>query len=51
VNTTTFQGSANGITYTDIFQLDENLHEGWNYFKWEELADQPKYRYYRFSAD
>jgi hypothetical protein len=51
VNTTTFQGSADGTTYTDLFQMDENLHEGWNYFKWEELADQPRFRFYRFYAD
>jgi len=31
--------------------MDNNLHEGWNYFKWEDAADQPKYRYYRFYAE
>jgi len=31
--------------------MDENLHEGWNYFKWEDAAQQPKYRYYRFYAN
>jgi len=39
VNTTTFQGSIDGSTYTDLFTLDDNLHEGWNYFKWEDAAE------------
>ena len=26
-----FQGSNDGTTYTDIFTMDENVHEGWNY--------------------
>ena len=30
--------------------MDEKLHEGWNYFKWED-GDQPKYRFYRFYAE
>jgi hypothetical protein len=30
--------------------MDENLHEGWNYFKWETAAEEPKYRFYRFYA-
>ena len=47
---TTFQGSNDGSTYTDLFTMDVNLHEGWNYFKWEDAADQPRYRYYRFYA-
>jgi hypothetical protein len=31
VNTTSFQGSNDGTTYTTLFQMDDNLHEGWNY--------------------
>lgn len=50
VNTTTFQGSNDGTSYVDLFQVDENLHEGWNYHKWED-SDQPKYRFYRFYAE
>jgi len=30
--------------------MDENLHEGWNYYKWETASEQPKYRFYRFYA-
>jgi hypothetical protein len=50
VNTTKFQGSNDGTTYTTIFQMDDNLHEGWNYYQWPVAADQPKYRFYRFYA-
>jgi hypothetical protein len=28
--------------------MDENMHSGWNYHKWEDAADYPTYRYYRF---
>jgi hypothetical protein len=28
--------------------MDENIHEGWNYHKWDAPADYPKYRFYRF---
>jgi len=35
------------VSYTDLFTLDEALHEGWNYHKWED-GDKPKYRFYRF---
>jgi hypothetical protein len=28
--------------------MDENIHEGWNYHKWEDPAEYPKYRFYRF---
>jgi hypothetical protein len=44
---TKFQGSRDGINYVDLFTMDINLHEGWNYFHWEQ-DDQPKFRYYRF---
>ena len=50
MDTTSFQGSADGVTYTDLFQMNNALHEGWNYFKWED-GDQPKYRFYRFYAE
>lgn len=26
-----FQGSKDGITYTDIFTVGQEIHEGWNY--------------------
>jgi len=45
---TKLQGSNDGTTYTDIFTMDENIHDGWNYHKWTDPADYPRYRYYRF---
>jgi hypothetical protein len=35
INKTKFQGSQDGESYTDIFDIDDNIHEGWNYHKWE----------------
>ena len=34
VNVTKFQGSNDNVTFTDLFTLDENVHEGWNYYPW-----------------
>jgi hypothetical protein len=48
VNITTFQGSNDNSTFSTLFTVDENLHSGWNYFKWETSDDYPKYRFYRF---
>jgi pantothenate synthetase len=50
VNMTKFQGSQDGENYDDIFVIDENIHEGWNYHKWELPEEYPKYRFYRFAA-
>ena len=36
-------------TYTDIFKVDLNVHEGWNYRSWEAGSYQ-KFRYYRFTG-
>lgn len=33
---TTFQGSDDGDSYDDLFTMDQSLHEGWNYHKWED---------------
>lgn len=44
----TFQGSSDNTTWTDLFVADDNVHEGWNYHKWETSAEYPKYRFYRF---
>ena len=35
VDLMTFQGSADNTTWVDIFTVDENFHEGWNYHKWD----------------
>ena len=45
-----FQGSMDNITYTNIFNVTENVHEGWNYQTWEAGSYQ-KYKYYRFHGD
>jgi hypothetical protein len=44
----TFQGSETGadLTWIDLFTLDEDVREGWNYQTWGE--DQPRFRFYRF---
>jgi hypothetical protein len=33
-----------------LFTVDESVHEGWNYHAWEDPADYPKYRFYKFSG-
>jgi len=48
VDITVFQGSNDNSAFTTLFTVDENLHNGWNYYKWETANDYPKYRYYRF---
>jgi hypothetical protein len=49
-NVTVFQGSNDGTTYTDIFTINDNVHEGWNYQRWESSDLYPKYRFFRFSG-
>jgi len=34
-----FQGSADNSTWTDVFIADDNVHEGWNYYQWENATD------------
>ena len=44
-----FQGSMDGVTYTNIYTVDNNVHGGWNYQKWNStLQNGPKYRYFRY---
>jgi hypothetical protein len=42
-----FQGSNDGETYTDIFTVGKEIHEGWNYYDFE-VDEMPAYRFYRF---
>lgn len=42
-----FQGSMDGTTYTDIFTVGQEIHEGWNYHNYE-AGQELKFRYYRF---
>lgn len=46
-----FQGSNDGVTFTDIFTADNNAHTGWNYVEWALEADYPKYKQFRFTGD
>jgi hypothetical protein len=48
---TKFQGSNDNSTWTDLFTMGDGTHEGWNYHVWENPADYPKYRFYRFSGN
>lgn len=40
----------NGVTYTDIFTIENTMHEGWNYVKWEG-DDKPRFRFYKFQGN
>lgn len=42
-----FQGSNDGVSYTTIFTVGEEIHEGWNYYNYQ-TGEEPKYRYFRF---
>lgn len=46
-----FEGSNDGETFTELFQVGGNVHEGWNYHNFEQDEDAgtsyPAYRYYR----
>lgn len=42
-----FQGSDDNAAYTTIFTVGNELHEGWNYYDYEDGAE-PRYRFYRF---
>lgn len=46
VDKTVFQGSMDGVSYTDIFTIEDTVLEGWNYVKWD--SDKPDYRFYKF---
>ena len=36
-----FQGSNDMSTWTDLFTVDDNIHEGWNYHSWD--TSKPAY--------
>jgi hypothetical protein len=46
VDNVAFEGSLDGETYTELFRADRNVHEGWNYYNWDD--SYPQYRFYRF---
>jgi len=43
-----FQGSDDGVTFTDLWAIDKSVHEGWNSHDFEE--EQPSYNIYRFQG-
>lgn len=43
-----FQGSNDLSSWTDLYTADGNIHEGWNYKKFDTPSTQPSYRAYRF---
>ena len=43
-----FQGSDDGVTFTDLWNIDKSVHEGWNSLDFEE--NQPSYNIYRFQG-
>jgi hypothetical protein len=47
INNLKFQGSSDGVTYSDIFTVGQEIHEGWNYYSYPE-GQELKYRFYRF---
>ena len=49
-NNLKFQGSNDKNNWSDLFSVDENVHEGWNYHKWNDAASYPKFRAYRFTG-
>jgi hypothetical protein len=48
VNNLVLQG-YDGASYTDLWTIDANIHEGWNSYDWEE-GFKPSYNSYRFSG-
>jgi hypothetical protein len=47
VNKLRFEASQDGKTWTTIFTVGEEIHEGWNYYNYP-AGKELKYRYYRF---
>lgn len=43
-----FQGSDDGVTFTDLWTIDKSVHEGWNAHDFED--NQPSYNIYRFQG-
>ena len=47
VDNVAFEGSMDGENYRELFVVGRNVHEGWNYYSWDE-GKYPRYQYYRF---
>lgn len=44
-----FQGSDNGVDFTDLWTIDAGVHEGWNSHDFEDIG-QPAFNIYRFQG-
>ena len=49
VNNLVFQGSDDGTAFTDLWTIDDSVHEGWN-SKDFEAGSLPSYKIYRFQG-
>jgi hypothetical protein len=45
-----FQGSNDGVTWDDLYSIDDNARSGWNYMEWTDPATKPTYQSYRFKG-
>mmetsp|Transcript_29161 Transcript_29161/g.43947 ORF Transcript_29161/g.43947 Transcript_29161/m.43947 type:complete len:194 (-) Transcript_29161:1358-1939(-) len=43
-----FEASNDKADWSTLFTADVNIHEGWNYYNWDDPEEYPSYRYYRF---
>lgn len=51
VNNLKFRGSNDGgATWDDLWVVDNNICEGWNYKEWENDDERPKYNKYRWEG-
>lgn len=48
VDNLVFQGSDDGVTFTDLWTITKSVHEGWNSMDFEE--NRPSYNIYRFQG-
>ena len=44
-----FQGSNDGQTFDDLWTVDAQVHEGWNFYTFED-GSKPAYNIYRFQG-
>ena len=44
-----FQGSDDGVSFTDLWTIDASIHEGWNSYDFED-GEQPSFNIYRFQG-
>lgn len=49
-NKAVFEGSMDGVTYTELFAVEDNVREGWNYKTLSTPSEYYQYRFYRFKG-